>query len=273
MSYDTPLHFVMDHREPASIRDYFARGEQFARAPVSKHVVVEECALDVGDFLVQDSARNTLLYVERKTLDDLRASIRDGRHRNQKFRLLEACEGDPARVLYLYEGAVRGKPASWYGSGGSMRVVVGAQCNTMFRDGIRVWRTAGIEETIVFLETLLRKMATEPWMHTGAVESSGSYAHTLQANGAKKSRRCAPRDMYVCFLEQVPGMSFARAEVVAGAFPSLSALASEAAASPTEATKRVAALRVGGRRLGDKVASRIIDSVICGEGEPFRCPM
>ena len=48
--------------------------------------IIEE-RLDLGDIIVCDKDNNELLIIERKTLSDLAASIRDGRYMEQSFRL------------------------------------------------------------------------------------------------------------------------------------------------------------------------------------------
>ncbi len=43
--------------------------------------------------------------IERKTVDDLMASIKDGRHREQKIRLLKK-QKDSVHIYYLIEGSL-----------------------------------------------------------------------------------------------------------------------------------------------------------------------
>ena len=57
-------------------------------------------ALDMGDVLVRSGWE---WVFERKTLDDLAASIKDGRYREQKSRLL--AHYPPHRITYILEGA------------------------------------------------------------------------------------------------------------------------------------------------------------------------
>lgn len=270
-----PYRMCIDVREPESLRHFFTERLQHEYPKVHAQVHVEVCALDIADVVLYEGEQ-PLVYIERKTLDDLLASIRDGRHRNQKYRLLEQSNMNPNRIMYLYEGAVRGTPSRWYGAFGkrhvcNMRTIIGAQCNTLFRDGVHVWRTGSLEETILFLVTLLSKMHHESWMREhweracAAVERSEdteAYAHTLRmprAPQAKRGKRAAPRDMYLCFLAQIPGMSFARAEAVAAQYPTVDALVQAVRETPDA----FATVQVNGtRKLGPKVASRIIDVVL-----------
>ena len=49
--------------------------------------VIEVEKLDLGDIIIKDDNDNTKLIIERKTISDLAASIRDGRYKEQSYRL------------------------------------------------------------------------------------------------------------------------------------------------------------------------------------------
>ena len=63
------------------------------------------CNLDLGDIIITDEQENTLLVIERKTLSDLIASIKDGRYKNQSQRL-NALNLENNKIVYLIEGNV-----------------------------------------------------------------------------------------------------------------------------------------------------------------------
>ena len=59
--------------------------------------------LEIGDILISDDAGNTLIIIERKKYADLSASIKDGRYKEQKERLLHSLSRN-VRKIYLLEG-------------------------------------------------------------------------------------------------------------------------------------------------------------------------
>ena len=62
--------------------------------------------LDLGDFVLSDSNGHTLFF-ERKTWADLAGSLKDGRYREQRSRLLEQRDSSAAetsKVCYIIEG-------------------------------------------------------------------------------------------------------------------------------------------------------------------------
>jgi ERCC4-type nuclease len=60
--------------------------------------------LDLGDIVFRTSDGNVLFIIERKTINDLKASICDGRLREQKARLMS--NFDRSRIMYLIEGEI-----------------------------------------------------------------------------------------------------------------------------------------------------------------------
>jgi ERCC4-type nuclease len=70
-----------------------------------KHVRIESCVLDLGDIIIYDDNGLEIAIIERKTLNDLAASIKDGRYAEQSFRL-NGCSVNNHNVYYLVEGCL-----------------------------------------------------------------------------------------------------------------------------------------------------------------------
>ena len=68
-------------------------------------IQLDICNLDLGDIVITDEYENTLMIIERKTLNDLLASIKDGRYKNQSQRL-NAINIENNSIVYLIEGNV-----------------------------------------------------------------------------------------------------------------------------------------------------------------------
>ena len=64
---------------------------------------VEIVSLDLGDIVIQNG--DDAIVIERKTIADLAASIQDGRHREQKARLID--NYPQSRIVFLIEGVLR----------------------------------------------------------------------------------------------------------------------------------------------------------------------
>jgi hypothetical protein len=92
---------------------------------------------------------------ERKTLADLAASIRDGRYREQSFRLQNSA-GEPAhRVIYVIEGFFQGH------SDKEKQTVYSAMVSLNQFKGFSVVRTLSVQETAVYLLNMASKLQME----------------------------------------------------------------------------------------------------------------
>jgi len=59
--------------------------------------------LPIGDFVIKNEMDDILFIIERKTIADLSSSIKDGRFREQKQRLLDSTN-DASKIIYIIEG-------------------------------------------------------------------------------------------------------------------------------------------------------------------------
>jgi len=59
--------------------------------------------LDIGDFIIKDDNENIVMIFERKTIADLISSIKDGRYREQSFRLSQLPLNNH-HIFYIIEG-------------------------------------------------------------------------------------------------------------------------------------------------------------------------
>jgi ERCC4-type nuclease len=110
---------------------------------------IETLSLPVGDFILNKSDE-CICIIERKTIADLSASIKDGRFREQKQRLIESVK-DESRIIYIIEGA-------WNNKLLSKNIIESAILNLMFIHNYKVIRTKTIEETVEILEILYKKI-------------------------------------------------------------------------------------------------------------------
>ena len=88
------MRLVVDYREKALLDVLREQNEV---------VNVESRNLEVADILIENDAGSKIL-IERKTLKDLSASIRDGRYKEQAERLTKSCD-ERERIFYLIEGS------------------------------------------------------------------------------------------------------------------------------------------------------------------------
>ena len=139
------LTIVIDCRERALI--------EAMRRIGAPNLEVRQLAL--GDMLLEWSGE-AMLLVERKSVSDLLASIRDGRYGEQSFRLQRA-DGLPAphNIVYLLEGSTLRLCAA------EKQRCLSAMASCHFFKGFGVWHAENVQDTAEWLAATANKLARE----------------------------------------------------------------------------------------------------------------
>ena len=186
----------------------------FQRAGVAHRVET----LPVGDLLCQYADGCRAWVAERKRSDDLAASVKDGRWREQSVRLF----GCGCQVVYVFEGDFRE-------TGGMYPNLLGLWINSELRPSY-TFRTLDLQETALVLHGLITKL-----------EHTASYA--APANGlappnlSKRKRNEDADTVFLRVLMCVPSISEPIARKLADQFGSLPKL--QAALRSTEKFPRI----------------------------------
>jgi crossover junction endonuclease MUS81 len=137
---------IIDERE-ASLYDICLEHECWNK----ELIVLEKRVLQLGDVLfMSDDETTTFLCIERKSLQDLLASIKDGRYSEQSYRLSN-CFPNPHNVVYLLEGmlsTVKDK-----------KLVISCIASLNYFKGFSVHRTVSLAETALYILCMADKIA------------------------------------------------------------------------------------------------------------------
>ena len=216
--------------------------------------------LDLGDIVFRNDD-NVVLIIERKTVNDLKASICDGRGREQKARLMN-CGLSVDRIMYLVEGKLS-MSLDMNVSGVPVSTLVGSIINTQFRDGIKVYKTTTINETANFIHRMIEKFISDGDSYFGSVKLSiddCSYARTLKT---KKKENMTPVVWFISQLSMIPQVTEIIANEIVKVFPSVSSLIKEYEyCSVVDREKLLADITYPikndkSRRVGIKISTRI----------------
>jgi len=107
------------------------------------YVTMEVECLPIGDILVKTDEGKDVMIVERKTLHDLLASIKDGRYEEQSHRLMNASGFPPHNILYIIEGMYSTLRTSL-----EKKLVISTIASLNYFKGFSVIRTVSIYETV-----------------------------------------------------------------------------------------------------------------------------
>jgi ERCC4-type nuclease len=159
--------------------------------------------LAIGDVIIATRANNPVVIFERKTLADLAASIRDGRYKEQSFRLLETAASTgfaPHNIVYIIEGDLARYDERHTQI--TKTALQSAMVSLMFYKGFSVFRTMNVGETADFILHFADKLAKDG---AAPVTQEDTYSEVA----AKKEKRdyITRENIGEIMLSQVPGVS------------------------------------------------------------------
>ena len=171
--------------------------------------------LELGDYIIKYK-ENDILIIERKTISDYCASIKDGRHREQKSRLISKYK--PNQIIYLVEGDLQFKNDKYNRI--TSDTIVSSIINTMCRDNIHVFHTKNSDETIFFIESICKKIKKQG---TKFLENKTYHSDNL-FNNLTKTCKNSNIDKELCsklMLSNIPSISIKTAERILMNFGSI----------------------------------------------------
>tara|TARA_B100000123_G_scaffold162142_1_gene120063 strand:+ start:908 stop:1708 length:801 start_codon:yes stop_codon:yes gene_type:complete len=192
---------IIDTREN-KIKKYFLNE---SKSTIKNLIKTEN--LDIGDIVFKYKGE-IILLIERKTIEDLGSSILDGRHKEQKFRILNS-NIPLSNILFLVEG----KMVDLDFGNIKKNTLQGSILNTLFRDGIKVYRTLDIKETIYFIERFLEKFLKDGVKNIKTlipqnenIENNPNLNY-IDVKKVKKKNNLTPEVFNKLVLLQIPGVS------------------------------------------------------------------
>ena len=197
-----------------------------AAAATTNHEIKSE-RLPLGDVILHDPSQGQglgrdIVIFERKTLADLAASIRDGRYKEQSFRLIETAAATgfhTHNIVYIIEGDLARYDERHTQI--TKTALQSAMVSLMYYKGFSVVRTMNVCETADFILHFADKVAKEGPLSvadTGAM-ATATATPTAQAYSevsAKKEKRdfITRENIGEIMLAQVPGISAKMASAI-----------------------------------------------------------
>lgn len=112
--------------------------------------------LPLGDILIKNDQDTDVILIERKSLADLIASIKDGRYEEQSYRLQHSSGFHPHNIVYIIEGMYSSlrNPAE-------KKIVYSAMTSLSLFKGFSVIRTNNLQETAEWVCSVADKLERE----------------------------------------------------------------------------------------------------------------
>lgn len=124
--------------------------------PRIENVTLSSSSLPIGDIIIYDDSRGDKLVekiiIERKSVNDLAASIRDSRYREQSFRLSE-CSLHNHNIFYLIEGSFANLGRRY-----NKNTLLSAMTSISYHKGFSLYRTFSVAESAEWIVRLADKL-------------------------------------------------------------------------------------------------------------------
>ena len=217
-----PDHYIMDLGDGMTMKVPLPKNKATAKAtpkPKPKSLGVSTInheirseRLPLGDIILYDPTQEKdIVLFERKTLADLAASIRDGRYKEQSFRLIESAAAtgfSTHHMIYIIEGDL-----SRYDERHTQitkTALQSAMVSLMYYKGFSVIRTMNVGETADFILHFADKVAKE-----GPLSVADTATVYSEVSAKKEKRDFITREnIGEIMLAQVPGVSAKMASAI-----------------------------------------------------------
>lgn len=187
--------------------------EQSIKDIISESDSVKYEMLESGDILFRNvETEKIICIIERKTIPDLVASIKDGRYKNQKKILLD--KYNTTTICYIIEGLFSFCPQDVYIHGISHDTICSCILNTQLRDKINVIQTNNVSETCDVIRHIHTRLCKTPDIYC--------FDYSKQCDDIiRKDKIYSAHDCYISQLCQIPGVSKKTAIIISTEFPSM----------------------------------------------------
>ena len=227
------MEIIIDNRENSLIKLLEENNETF----IKKN-------LEIGD--IQYIENDKLIYIiERKTINDLGASIKDGRYKEQKMRLLSNHSNN---IYYIIEGNIDECNTL------NRKALLGSIVNMSFRDNIKVINSNNIKDTYDIIIQIRRKYNEGKFKE---IESSTeNYVSSIKMN---KKENMSKEICNIVQLATIPGVSQKISKIIIEKYGSLNNLIEEYKKTDN---LLLADINLGKRKIGKVLSIKIYDYLI-----------
>ena len=182
-----------------------------------KNITIDVKNLPLGDIIIKDEEKEFMI-IERKSLNDLASSIKDGRYREQSYRLTNTPLHNH-RIVYLIEGDL----SMW--SNNRINIKSDTLYVTMFSllyyQGFSVIRTINIAETAEYILRMVDKMIRNKkgvFYYENENKDEVDYCDLVKR---EKSSNITIENIDKLMLSQIPSVSIRIADSLMNHFKSL----------------------------------------------------
>ena len=176
--------------------------------------------LDIGDFIIKTDNNETVMMFERKSLNDLIASIKDGRYNEQSFRLSQTPLGNHY-IYYIIEGNLSDFMRK--NNETTIKMLYSSMLSLSYTKGFSLLHANGWLDTAEFVIRFMEKLEKitplkiqNPELKCGFPENGGVYGGFSQQYSdvikTTKKSNITKENIGEIMLAQIPGVSIVAAQ-------------------------------------------------------------
>jgi ERCC4-type nuclease len=251
------MQLLIDLREPKTLVNYIISLNETA----TNKITIVQKNLDIGDYVFYDEVNaKELLIIERKSLADLEASIKDGRYSEQSFRLNETTLHNH-NIIYLLEGAIIKYNPKF------RNTLYSSLFSLNYYKGFSVINVLNQTETgdilLAFASKLLRENKPGFYSDLSNNENNGnennniSYISTLKTS---KKSHINSDNIFQLMLMQIPGISNVSALALATEFQNMENLLNALKSANIEQFENIKL--ASGRKLNKKIITSLKENLV-----------
>ena len=179
--------------------------------------------LEIGDIIICDKNDNELIIIERKTLVDLAASIKDGRYNEQSFRL-NNCNLHNHNIYYLIEGNINTYVP--YKSRIDKSTLISSMVSISYFKGFSVYKTYNIEESCNWIIGMTNKLYKE---NKSSFYDENDNSDNIKIKYEDVTKRCKKNNIDEnnigsIMLSQIPNVSISTAKTIMNKYKTIQEL-------------------------------------------------
>lgn len=132
---------------------------QISYVPIFKSIELKSETLPIGDIIISTGTED-ILIIERKSVNDLLASIKDGRYEEQSYRL-NGLNHHNHNIIYLIEGDINKVNRFKSDNKTEKLTLYSAMFSLNYYKGFSVFRSFSLEETATIICNMAYKLSKE----------------------------------------------------------------------------------------------------------------
>ena len=246
------MQLLIDLREPKTLVDYIISLNETSKTKIT----IVQKNLDIGDYVFYDEHNaKEIIIIERKSLADLEASIKDGRYSEQSFRLNETSLHNH-NIIYLLEGAIiKYNPkfrSTLYSSLFSLNYYKGFSVINVLN------QTETGDILLAFASKLLRE--NKPGFYCDVSNNENNNTNYINTLKTTKKSHINSENIFQLMLMQIPGISNVSALALSNEFQNMENLLTALKSSNIDKLENIKL--ASGRKLNKKIIASLKENLV-----------